>query len=208
MKELSFLSSPPVIQPGRYEWRRPLKNFKSLSLSTLLCSSLVLISSAQATPITYDFSANINAGPLAGNVYTGYFSYDSSIVTPGASLSATGLLSDLNFTFGSSNYDETNANTGFLSWDTAGDLTGVMFGNLCFAGTCVVNVGSEQWVFRYLAGNTNIQDLTYSPLGDTGIYFSTISTSISARANAIPEPANLLLLFAGLGALALSRRRK
>lgn len=173
----------------------------------MLCSGILLASPVQAVPVTYDFSANINAGPLAGNIYTGYLTYDSSIVAPGASLSATGLLSDLNFAFGSNTYDETNSNTGFLSWDNAGNLTGVMFGNLCFAGTCVVNVGSGQWVFRYLAGNTNIQDVIYSPIGDTNIYSSVISTNITARDNAIPEPASLVLLLAGMGALALSRRR-
>ena len=71
---------------------------------------------AHSAPITYDFLVNGgSSGPLAGQTATGSFSVDSSN-TPasGGVLNATGLLSDLSFTWDGISYNALTANTGSL----------------------------------------------------------------------------------------------
>ncbi len=177
---------------------------KTLSLATLLSGGIFLAAPAQAVPVTYDFSVAVSAGPLAGN-YSGYFSYDSSIVVPGGSISATNLLTDLSFSFGSTVYTEAQANTGHLAWNAAGDLDGVMFGTNCSAGICSISTGFDQWAFRYFDAYPLMQDFMYSQVGAPTIYSSQPATSITAR---VPEPASLALMLAGVTGLALARRRQ
>ena len=76
-----------------------------------------------AEQITYSFRVTATDGPLAGATANGSFSYDSSIVAPNVTLSATGLLTSLSFTWHGITYDATTANTGFLSFDSAGQLS-------------------------------------------------------------------------------------
>lgn len=67
-----------------------------------LLAALALIPlSTLATPITVDFSVTATTGPLSGTTANGTLTFDSSTIPgslPGA-VDATGLLTDLNFTW-------------------------------------------------------------------------------------------------------------
>ena len=51
-----------------------------------LCAALTAFGAAPASaaPLTYDFSATVTAGPLAGDVFPGVFTVDSSAVAAGS----------------------------------------------------------------------------------------------------------------------------
>ncbi|HET7133656.1 MAG TPA: hypothetical protein VFJ95_15490, partial [Gammaproteobacteria bacterium] len=116
-----------------------------------------------ATPITYDFT--VNGGPtgaLAGVTASGYFSFDSSIIPAGAGLRGlTGLLTDLAFTWNGIFYDETTANTGSLSFDANGTLTGAIFGTACKPGGCDVSSRAIGWDINWNP-SVHAQYFTYS----------------------------------------------
>ena len=57
---------------------------------------LALAATARPTPITTTFTVTATDGPLAGTVAPGSFTYDSSIVVPGAQIAATGLFCSKN----------------------------------------------------------------------------------------------------------------
>ncbi len=107
---------------------------------------------AEATTDEYSFTVMATSGPLIGDTATGTFSYDTSSIIPGGANNATGLLTDLNFTWDGITYGPATANTGFLAWDTAGDLTEAVFGNNCSAAGCIVNGGSEEWFIQAVPG--------------------------------------------------------
>lgn len=47
-------------------------------LAVALSSAALITSSAQASTVSYDFTVNVTQGPLAGQSYSGTFSYDDS----------------------------------------------------------------------------------------------------------------------------------
>jgi hypothetical protein len=65
---------------------------------------------------------------------------------PGGTNSNTGLLTALNFTWDGITYDQTTANTGFLTFNTSGTLVTDVFGNDCSAGQCIVASNRVDWV--------------------------------------------------------------
>jgi hypothetical protein len=48
--------------------------------TAVLGVTAIVISPAQAIPVTYDFTVNVNKGSLAGQSYSGTFSYDDAKV--------------------------------------------------------------------------------------------------------------------------------
>lgn len=55
---------------------------------------------AQSNSVTYDFTVTANSGPLSGDVANGSFTFNSSIIPAGGGLvAASGLLTDLSFTW-------------------------------------------------------------------------------------------------------------
>ena len=152
---------------------------------------------AVATPINYDFTVQASNGGLAGTTGVGSFSYDSNSIIAGGKKSAINLLTALDFTFNGIAYDATTANTGFLSFDALGALTGFSFGNNCSAGGCRLRPGSESWLvdlkgFAYTARLANGRFTS----GSGPLAFQLAPTSVP-----VPEPATLGLF--GLGALVL-----
>lgn len=145
---------------------------------------------ALADTITYDFTVDVTTGALSGTATSGSFSYDSnSIVLGGGANNAAGLLTALDFTFNGITYNANTANTGFLSFDAAGNLTGAKFGNDCWAGNCYVAAGTDYWY----AFNG---DFLFASLTSNDAYHGNVTY---AHAVAIPEPGTPELF--GLGAL-------
>jgi len=164
--------------------------------------ALALLPGAKASAIYYNFSVTANAGSLTGNMASGSFSYDSSSIVPGGSNNSKGLLTALNFIWDGMTYTQATANTGWLSFDSGGNLDflgviGGAFGTNCSAGSCSLTVGQEQW---YVEGSNFFYALAFNP---TGGGFGTVTVS-----QAVPEPSTLILLSAGLGGLAVTAFRR
>ena len=150
---------------------------------------------AIASPITYEFTVTASDGALAGIVAHGDFTFDSSSITPGAQNAAAGLFTSLNLTWDGIAYTEATANTGSLTFDAGGALIGALFGTQCFPGFCTGSGGTEGWT---VSTPLFLYTTTGSEVGFTG----------TATLAAVPEPAALLLVAAGLAALGVSRRAR
>src|SRR5258708_24962198 len=112
-----------------------------------------------------------SSGPLKGTTANGTFSYDSSSIVPGGSNSATGLLTALSVTWDAIAYTQATANTGFLTFNGAGTLTGGCFGNNSGVGFCSVGSGQEQWAFGI---NTVVpSSMAYAKPGSLGFFTGT-----------------------------------
>ena len=103
-------------------------------------------------------------------------------------------MTDLSFAWNGVSYDETTANTGWLSFDSLGSLVNFGIGNDCDASGCTVSGGSVDWFFdgTFFAYSTGID--TFSGAGE----FTT----------RVPEPGTIALLGIGLAGMGLARRRK
>ena len=169
---------------------------RTAALTLLAALTLVAALASNAAPITYRFTVGATDGPLTGVTSVGTFTFDSASITPGASNSATGLLTDLDFTWNGITYDESIANTGLLQFDGAGELTVALFGNDCVAGECFVGGNSENWFFE------NPNNFGYSTAGGGGIFSGTATLSRVT----VPEPASLALVGVAL-VIAVAFRR-
>ena len=168
-------------------------------LGLLVLVLLVDSGALQAATITYDFLVDGgDSGPLAGVTASGFFSFDDSIVPPGAGIvGEADLLSDLEFTWNGISYDETTANTGDLTFDATGALVTGTFGSDCGAGFCGAGISDTNSWFVGLA-----DEFVYDAGGER-LFFG--PTSFSLRS--VPEPDTLALLGLGLLGLGVTRRR-
>jgi hypothetical protein len=172
-----------------------------LLVLALAAAAAVVAPAAMATPITYNFTVNVNQGPLAGAVENGSLSYDSSSVVPGRWNNATGLLTALAFTFNGTAYNAGTANTGSLGFDGSGALTYFVFGNNCFTGSCAVTPGTNQWWVSPGTGGT--AGFVYS-LPGLGNFEGNVSYALAS----VPEPGALGLFGFGLLLLGVVARRR
>jgi len=159
-------------------------------IGALAASSILLIApTAAGAPFTYEFTVTATSGPLTGASSTGFFSYDSSGLTPNVFIFETGLLTALNFTWDGVTYNATTANDAFIAVDSTGALSSIMFGDNCTSSGCNVT-GPGQWSVVL-----NISDFAYQPsVGVEG--FGTVTYA------QVPEPATFTLLALGGSCLA------
>jgi hypothetical protein len=123
------------------------------AFSPLLSFALLLTTfvSAQATPITFQFHVAATSGPLTGQMATGSFTFDSSVIPAGGGqVFSLTLFSDLAFAWDGIQYTSTNTQTSSLTFDSAGNLIGWQFGTTCLPkpSGCVVRLippGFEDW---------------------------------------------------------------
>ncbi|HEX6998975.1 MAG TPA: hypothetical protein VF322_12610 [Gammaproteobacteria bacterium] len=135
---------------------------------------------AQAIPITYDFSVTATAGPLAGTTATGFFTFDDAIIPPGGgTVEAANLLTDLAFTWNGIAYDETTANTGLFTFAATGDPLEVAFGTTCVPGLCALVGATNDWMVGRGA-------FAYTLPGVFAFYDGTVS--FTRRPVEVPEP--------------------
>jgi hypothetical protein len=179
---------------------------KSIIIGATILSALAIAGAAHATPINYSFTVTANSGPLSGDTATGTFSYDSSSIVPGGANGSVGLLTSLNFTWNGITYDQTTANTGFLRFDSAGNLTVVSFGNDCAIFTCGASPNTNDWF-------VSNPDFVYAtPTGGPANFGGTATLSLIPTV--VPEPSSLALLGVGaagvmlIGARGLARDRR
>lgn len=174
----------------------------AMKLTLLLVASAValsLIPVAAASPVSYDFSLNVNSGPLSGT-YNGNFSYDSSSIIAGGYNNASGLLTSFNLTFGGTTYNAVSANTGWLGFDSSGNLDSFLFGNNCTAGTCDVVWGTNQFFAGYAPYASPPATFIYSTEGwDQAATISYPGAITFAPATVhVPEPGDLGIFSFGI----------
>lgn len=179
---------------------------KNGSFAIVAAAVLFLPMAANAAQVTYNFTVNGGTtGPLAGVTSSGYFSFDDSIIPAGGGiLNQAGLISDLSFSWNGIAYDETNANTGVLTFDAANNLTTQsVIGNNCVAGVCIVNSNvADQWFINWTGTQTD--NFFYSR--DDTIYGGDSASPI--RGSAVAEPGTIALLGFGLAGLGFARRKR
>jgi hypothetical protein len=145
---------------------------------------------ANASPITFSFSVTATSGPLDGITENGTFTYDSSSIIPGGGFNFDPeLLTGLNFTWNGITYNQTTANTGFLEFDSSGNLTEAFFGDDCMPGGCQIAGGTNDWSLSAIPGET-------APNFFEG---NSVTTALSP----IPEPSTLALVGVGVGVAGL-----
>jgi hypothetical protein len=155
---------------------------------------------ANASPITFSFSVTATSGPLDGITENGTFTYDSSSIIPGGGFNFDPeLLTGLNFTWNGITYNQTTANTGFLEFDSSGNLTEAFFGDDCMPGGCQIAGGSNDWALSAVPGETAPNFSYATPSIPTDIFGGTVATALSP----IPEPSALALVGVGVAGLML-----
>ena len=95
--------------------------------------------------------------------------------------------------------DANNANTGFLSFNAAGELTGFLFGTHCVAGRCGLVSGGESWFARTFGRTSAFTYTSVDSLGRPSAGTGEVGYSLAPVAVPVPEPGTLGLF--GLGAL-------
>jgi len=180
----------------------------SLAAAAVLAAPL-----AHARTVTYDLTVNGGStGPLANVTSSGYITFDSEIIPAGGgTLVDTGLLSGLSLQWDGFSYDQTTANTGWLSFDASGALTGEGFGAFCSPGTCTVFSTVPDWfVAAAHIGNGPVTcpcgGFVYAT-GDGQLYDGSANMNEVAAAPEIDPATAASGLTLLLGALAVLRRR-
>lgn len=163
---------------------------------------------AEATAVTYGFTATANGGPLNGNVFNGVFTVDPSVVAAGS-----GTIAIASFTFLGSTY--TGSDAAFSSvpmgfFDGSGNATGI--GSFSVLSTARANAIGDSVDGRAMTAPASSFSFGFSfgygadPAGGETFTGGQISGA-QVNTAAVPEPASLALFSVGMLGLAAARKR-
>jgi PEP-CTERM motif len=160
---------------------------------------MAMSGAASGSSIRYDFRVDATSGVLSGDTASGNFTFDSGTIPSGGGIvGGTNLLTALSFSWDGITYDASTANTGWLAFNSRGDLTFFSFGNDCISLACTINTPSTDWLV-----SPGAVGFVYSDGGPFG--FGKVSYSL---VTSVPEPATAALfgLALILGVLSLRTR--
>lgn len=82
---------------------------RAITITALSAATVIVASQAHASTITYDFTVNVTKGSLTGKLFSGFFSYDDSILK-GAGVEELGVSQKLTvcMNYFGRNYNETD----------------------------------------------------------------------------------------------------
>lgn len=150
--------------------------------------------SAQAALLTYNFTVTATSGALTGESSSGAFSFDEGIIPSvipagGVAVNEAGLLTDLQFVWNGTAYDETSANTGGFIFRPGGVFDGC-FGTNASAGGCSVGAFTNDWYVALFSngGGFFAYATPDSLIGEGPITYERV-----------PEPSILALIGIGIG---------
>lgn len=169
--------------------------------SSLLVAALLAAGSANAIPVTYDFTVTAETGVLTGASSSGYFTYDDTIVPVGGSQVLGSALTDLAFTWNSISYDETSALSILLTFTSTGDLEGAIFGSSCDGNGCGRVAGQSDWIISSFFTRPFFYMMASGTDGEGSVTWT-------RRAESVPEPGTFALFGIALAGVGLARRRK
>ncbi len=146
---------------------------KGIGLAALAIS----IGSAQANPVTYDFTAT-NFASIYGNAAPPDLSLSGDVTLDGLSLLG------IHLTIGAHTYDTSEVGVSPLLYGVGGKLNAVFS---ITAGT------DDFWVDGGFDQNfpINFKNLYYSVAGINDIFYTTTGTNTVRQSNRVPEPASL-----------------
>jgi len=167
-----------------------LENFKLIA-ATILLAGLPL--GAQASTVSYDFTAAATSGPLAGDAASGSLSFDDSLLAvPNTNYAQAGLLTNLSFTWDGTTFNASTANTGQISSGAAGQLALLAFGDNCSASGCIASsADANDWFISYSSAN---QSGRFVYADGAGSY---VSSDVTFSPIPTPLPASAWLLLSG-----------
>jgi hypothetical protein len=174
-----------------------------LRVCKLITAAIVLAAlplGAQASWISYAFTVTATDGPSTGDVASGTFSFDSTLLdVPNASLQQAGLLTALDFTWNGQAFDATSANTGnIITGAAAGQLALVLFGDDCSPACGVSAAQPNDWL------------VGYDFLDGYGVFVyggTFVSRDVTFTLLPTPLPPSALLLLSAVGLLGALRYR-
>lgn len=159
---------------------------KSLPLLLMTMGLSLTFLPSQAATITYDFTVTPDSGPLAGNNYSGFFSYDDSTLTGiGDEFLPQSEITTINFNFEGNTYTLADA----LS-------AGVQFLDGTFLGLSY----STDIKFAFEPGLFTLSEAFFSYDIEEGAGFGDIQYTLRSGNGVTPEPSSLM----ALGGLALT----
>ncbi len=172
-------------------------------LSVLVLTMTFPFTIVNASILAYNFTVDVNNGPLAGVIAHGSFTMSGDLSPPegGDFLYSNDLLLSFEFEWNGILYDITNANNAGLRFSSEGEYELMAFGNNCAGSFCGFTSGVDHWSivigFEDLAGAMN-----YTLPGTTDFF----STPVIFTQVPIPPPF-WLLGTAMIGMIRFSRQR-
>lgn len=174
----------------------------SLSLTALATALLLATGGAQAQTQAFTLQGLLTDGPLAGQAFSGSFSVDPSALAPGGD--AEFALSSFNLLLGGNSYTLATADAAPTAVYAAGSFAG-----LSYVDADAANPALRPWI-AFIPGFDNFAGAYLAYTGPT--VGGADSGFGSYAVTAVPEPASVALLLAGLGVVgavsgAATRRR-